>query len=127
MINQTQLSEQLPHLRRYARSLTGDGWSADDLVQDTLERACVKWRLWSVGSDLRAWLLTMMHNVYLNKLRGMLPASASVDIEDVAHELQAPRGHVDDSLDLSRCLQKLPADQRAVLLLVTVPTCASSS
>ena len=48
----------IPAMRRYARSLTGDVWAADDLVQDTLERACSKWRLWRVGSDLRAWLFT---------------------------------------------------------------------
>ena len=43
---------QIPSLRRYARALTGDTWAADDLVQDTLERACNKWRLWLVGNQL---------------------------------------------------------------------------
>lgn len=117
-MNRALLLEQLPHLRRYARALTGDAWSADDLVQDTLERACVKWRLWSPGSDLRAWLLTLMHNLYLNQRRGM--TATMIDIDDVAHELPAlpPRG--DDTLDLSRCLPRLPAEQRAVLLLVAL-------
>ena len=54
------LVEHIPSLRRYARALTGNAWAADDLVQDTLERACSKWRLWVVGSDLRAWLFTVM-------------------------------------------------------------------
>ena len=48
------LADQIPSLRRYARALTGNAWAADDLVQDTLERACSKWRLWVAGSDLRA-------------------------------------------------------------------------
>ena len=48
------LIDHIPSLRRYARVLTGDAWTADDLVQDTLERACFKWRLWLLGTNLRA-------------------------------------------------------------------------
>jgi hypothetical protein len=59
----------IPDLRRYARSLTGDAWAADDLVQDTLERACQRWQLWSAGSDLRAWLFTLMHNLFVDGAR----------------------------------------------------------
>lgn len=118
-MNRAQVLEQLPGLRRYARMLTGDAWAADDLVQDTLERACSKWRLWRAGSDLRAWLFALMHNLYLNQRRG-LPALSVVDIDDVTDHLAAPGGLADDALDLERCLQRLPAEQRAVLLLVTV-------
>jgi RNA polymerase sigma-70 factor (ECF subfamily) len=57
----------LPRLRRYARVLTGDLNRADDLVQDTLARAWEKRRLWQPGSDLRAWLFTIMHNVHVNQ------------------------------------------------------------
>jgi DNA-directed RNA polymerase specialized sigma24 family protein len=53
-MNPPELIAQIPALRRYARALCGDAWAADDLVQDTLERACGKWRLWVVGTDLRA-------------------------------------------------------------------------
>ena len=56
----------LPRLRRYARVLTGDANRADDLVQDTLARAWEKRRLWHAGTDLRAWLFTIMHNVHVN-------------------------------------------------------------
>lgn len=56
------LIEHLPRLRRYARALTGDVSRADDLVQDTLERALAKLDLWQPGSDLRAWLFTLMPN-----------------------------------------------------------------
>lgn len=76
-MNRAQVIEHLPGLRRYARVLTGDAWAADDLVQDTLERACSKWRLWRPGSDLRAWLFTLMHNLYLNQRRDT-PALAAV-------------------------------------------------
>ena len=114
-----QIEEHLPGLRRYARVLTGNAWEADDLVQDTLERACRKWLLWRVGSDLRAWLFTLMHNLYLNQRRTLAPVQWQ-DIETVADRLQAPGDARDTTLDLERCLQQLPAEQRAVLLLVTL-------
>ncbi|WP_024539270.1 sigma-70 family RNA polymerase sigma factor [Comamonas badia] len=115
-----QVVQQLPALRRYARALTGDRWAADDLLQDTLERACGKWRLWIAGTDLRAWLFTLMHNLYLNECRTAQVRSAVVAIDDVANELVAPGRPLDEAMDLDRCLQRLPAEQRAVLLLVTL-------
>ncbi|WP_010458055.1 RNA polymerase sigma factor [Acidovorax radicis] len=118
-MDRTQVVEQLPALRRYARALTGDSWAADDLVQDTLERACSKWLLWRAGSDLRAWLFTLMHNLYLNQRRA-LPTLSPLDIEDVQDQLPGTAGPSNDALDLERCLQRLPADQRAVLLLVAM-------
>ena len=114
-----QIEEHLPGLRRYARVLTGNAWEADDLVQDTLERACRKWLLWRVGSDLRAWLFTLMHNLYLNQRRTLAPVQWQ-DIKTVEDRLQAPGDARDTAIDLERCLQQLPAEQRAVLLLVTL-------
>lgn len=61
--------EQIPRLRRYARALTGDAAQADDLVQDCLERAWNKFHLWRRGSNMRAWLFTIMHNVPVNGRR----------------------------------------------------------
>ena len=69
-MNRVQIVEQLPGLRRYARALTGDAWAADDLVQDTLERACRKWLLWRGGSNLRAWHFTLMHKDEIRRLIG---------------------------------------------------------
>ena len=114
-----QIEEHLPALRRYARVLTGHAWEADDLVQDTLERACRKWLLWRSGSDLRAWLFTLMHNLYLNQRRTLVPVQWQ-EIETVEDHLQAPGDARDTALDLERCLQQLPVEQRAVLLLVTL-------
>lgn len=120
-VNRQLIVDQIPSLRRYARALTGNSWAADDLVQDTLERACRKWRLWIVGSDLRAWLFTVMHNVYANQVRKATQQHQAFvfDVDDVAHELVAPSS-TGATLDLQRCLTRLPDDQRAVLLLVGV-------
>ena len=64
-----RLVELIPRLRRYARALVGERSSADDLVQDTLERAWAKLHLYRRGTDLRAWLFTVMHNVHVNRVR----------------------------------------------------------
>lgn len=111
---------QLPALRRYARVLTGNRWAADDLVQDTLERACSKWRLWLPGTDLRAWLFTLMHRIFLNQQRSVSMRSIVVPLEDKHAELADCRPRPDITIDLERCLALLPPDQRTVLLLVTV-------
>jgi len=114
-----RLVELIPRLRRYARALVGDRATADDLVQDTLERAWAKLHLYRRGTDLRAWLFTVMHNVHVNRVR----ATRAVDpLEDEMPEL-AQRGTQSDGLlvrDLDRAIARLPADQRAVLLLVTL-------
>ncbi len=113
------LVDHIPSLRRYARALTGDAWAADDLVQDTLERACGKWRLWIAGTDLRAWLFTLMHNVFASQMRRAAPR-VMVDIDEVVHELRGTDSPRDQGIDLQRCLMLLPEDQRAVLLLVAL-------
>ncbi|MDP9991425.1 RNA polymerase sigma-70 factor (ECF subfamily) [Variovorax boronicumulans] len=117
------LVDHIPSLRRYARALTGNTWAADDLVQDTLERACSKWRLWVVGSDLRAWLFTVMHNIFASQVRRTPPPHAVVPLDDATHELHGgvdPGRDPGTGLDLQRCLLQLPEEQRAVLLLVTL-------
>jgi RNA polymerase sigma-70 factor (ECF subfamily) len=114
-----RLVELIPRLRRYARALVGDRTTADDLVQDTLERAWAKLHLYRRGTDLRAWLFTVMHNVHVNRIR----ATRAVDpLEDDMPELAQPQRGPDALLvrDLDRAIARLPADQRAVLLLVTL-------
>jgi RNA polymerase sigma factor (sigma-70 family) len=113
------LVELIPRLRRYARALVGDRASADDLVQDTLERAWAKLHLYRRGTDLRAWLFTVMHNVHVNKVRA---TRVTDTLEDELPEL-AQRGSQGDALlvrDLDRAIARLPSEQRAVLLLVTL-------
>ena len=114
-----RLVELIPRLRRYARALAGDRASADDLVQDTLERAWSKLHLYRRGTDLRAWLFTVMHNVHVNKMRA---ARANDVLEDDMPELALRAPQTDALLvrDLERAVSRLPVDQRAVLLLVTL-------
>jgi RNA polymerase sigma-70 factor (ECF subfamily) len=117
---QNAIVEHIPGLRRYARALTGDVWAADDLVQDTLERACSRWRLWLAGSDLRAWLFTVMHNIFVSQYRRRPQGLQAVPVDELTDELQSPLGATDASMDLQRCLLRLPDEQREVLLLVTL-------
>jgi RNA polymerase sigma-70 factor (ECF subfamily) len=114
-----RLVELIPRLRRYARALVGDRATADDLVQDTLERAWSKLHLYRRGTDLRAWLFTVMHNVHVNRVRA---ARATDTLEEEMPEL-AQRPAQGDALlvrDLDRAISRLPDEQRAVLLLVTL-------
>jgi RNA polymerase sigma-70 factor (ECF subfamily) len=112
------LIEHLPRLRRYARALTGDVARADDLVQDTLERALAKLDLWQPGSDLRAWLFTLMHNLFVNQIR----ASGNQVFCELDEAMDLPvSGGQGDALavrDIHAALRKLPSEQREVLLLV---------
>ncbi len=114
-----RLVELIPRLRRYARALVGERAAADDLVQDTLERAWSKLHLYRRGTDLRAWLFTVMHNVHVNKLRAARPTDP---LDDDMPELAQRAAQADALLvrDLDRAIGRLPADQRAVLLLVTL-------
>jgi RNA polymerase sigma factor (sigma-70 family) len=110
----------IPALRRYARLLTGDATRADDLVQDTLERACIKWALWQPGSVLRSWLLSLMHNLHLNHVRDWRHDDGHAALEDAAEPLHDPMARAADRMDLQQALGALPAQMREVLLLVTV-------
>lgn len=107
----------IPRLRRYARALTGERARADDLVQDTLERALIKLHLWQPGSDLRAWLFTLMHNVFINQLRAQ---SGRLTVDDDAAEVAVRPTQTDwlEVRDLQAALLRLPQEQREVLLLV---------
>jgi RNA polymerase sigma factor (sigma-70 family) len=114
-----RLVEVIPRLRRYARALVADRAAADDLVQDTLERAWSKRHLFRRGSDLRAWLFTVMHNVHVNKARAARPAQL-LD-EDMPELAQRPaQGEGLMLRDLERALAQVPVEQREVLLLVVL-------
>src|ERR1700694_1489208 len=120
------LMAALPRLRRYARVLTGDLNRADDLVQDTLTRAWAKRELWQEGSDLRAWLFTIMHNVHINQfsLRQREFSEISLDAAAGAGAWEIPvRATQSDRVELAEIfvqIGRLPDEQREVLLLAAV-------
>jgi RNA polymerase sigma-70 factor (ECF subfamily) len=112
------LITQIPRLRRYARALTRNAEAADDLVQDCLERAWRKAHRWEPGSDLRAWLFTVMHNVYVNRLRRREPDTEPMLRDDIQDPCPRPPEGSLDLRDLEAGLARLPDEQREVLLLV---------
>jgi RNA polymerase sigma-70 factor, ECF subfamily len=114
------IEQQIPRLRRYARALTRNRDRADDLVQDTLARALVKQDFWQPGTNLAAWLFTIMHNQHVNTVRRDTRESAGIDIEQVSATLGATTdpSATRQMLELDRALARLPFEQRQVILLV---------
>jgi RNA polymerase sigma-70 factor (ECF subfamily) len=114
------LEAEIPRLRRYARALTRDVSRADDLVQSCLTRAVAKQHLWQPGTDLRAWLFTILHNQHVNDVRRSVREGISVAVEDLAPVLTV-QSNAMASLqlrDLERAIAQLPQEQRQVILLV---------
>jgi RNA polymerase sigma-70 factor (ECF subfamily) len=110
-------NEHIPNLRRYAIALLRDRSLADDLVQDTLERGLKKFSLYQTGSDLRAWLFTIMHNLFLNQIPRNKLWLHNTPLEDkqggdaLAEEMVTAH-------DFTQALQLLSNEQRAIILLV---------
>lgn len=106
-----------PALRRYARALTRDGETADDLVQDTLVRALRSEHLFH-GGDVRGWLYTILTNLNRNRLRSLArrPVMTPLDDDDAA-DMAGPEA---GGRDIERALSSLVEDQRAALLLVVL-------
>lgn len=108
----------IPRLRRYARALVGDRGCADDLVQDTMERGWGRLSSWQRGSDMRAWLFGIMHNLHVDQVRR--PALVTQPLEDDT-PVTPVRATQADGLairDLESALRLLPSEQREILLLV---------
>jgi RNA polymerase sigma-70 factor (ECF subfamily) len=114
------IEAEIPRLRRYARALVRDAVAADDLVQDCLARAIAKLHLWQEGTDLRAWLFTILHNQYVNQVRRAVREGTAIGLSETEPTLtQAPdQGKRLELRDLERAIAKLPDEQRSVILLV---------
>jgi len=115
------VEEQIPRLRRYARALIRMNPSAaDDLVQETLTRAVAKQHLWEPGTNLRAWLFTLMHNQHVNDVRRSVREGTTIDIDDVQNAMASQSDASASMLlrDLERGLAALAVEQRQVILLV---------
>ncbi|HRK18382.1 MAG TPA: sigma-70 family RNA polymerase sigma factor [Hyphomicrobiaceae bacterium] len=114
-----EMTRHIPNLRAFARSLTRRHDAADDLVQETLIKACQHIDQFTVGTNLKAWLFTILRNTYLSDLRkrrhevedadGSLSERVSVAASQNAHM---------DMIDFNKALSALPSEQREALILV---------
>ena len=114
------IEAEIPRLRRYARVLARDPAAADDLVQECLTRALGKLHLWQEGSNLRAWLFTILHNQHVNFVRRSIRTGPTVEFGENQFLLSQPANqekHL-ELRDLKRALNRLPLEQRSVILLV---------
>ena len=119
------LEAYIPGLRRFAQALLrGDRERADDLVQDTLERALSSWRLRRAEGELRGWLYTILYNCFLSdRERRKRRSACDALTEIVEDELPGVEGGQHSALeyrDFLRAFATLPAGQRSVLLLIAV-------
>ena len=123
MHDDQQLLTGVPRLRRYARALAGNRDDADDLVQDTLERAWTKASLWHGSApvrDMRAWLFSIMHNLHVDGIRRPKLATVTMD-DDTPEVAMAPtQGERLAVLDLQAALDLLPTEQKEIVLLVAL-------
>jgi len=112
--------EHVGALRRYARALVGNRADADDLVQECLARVLAQMRAWREVRDLRAYLFTTLHNVFVDNGRRRRTAGAEVPIEDEAARLVMPATQTVrlEVRDLMTALGQIPREQREVVLLV---------
>jgi RNA polymerase sigma-70 factor, ECF subfamily len=114
-----QIETLIPRLTRYARSLTHDPVNAEDLVQETLSRALEKIHLWRPGTDLRAWLFTIMHHQHVNEVR-RAARERSVPLGDRDQPLEPHQAKHLEFRDLARAFDALPSGQKRAIMLVAV-------
>jgi len=111
-----EIEAAIPALRRYARALTRDTETADDIVQDTLLRALRSEHLFH-GGDLRAWLYTILTNLNRNRLRSLSRRPTLTPIKD---NDAATNGPESGGRDITRALDDLAEEPRTALLLVVL-------
>ncbi|TPJ37164.1 sigma-70 family RNA polymerase sigma factor [Mesorhizobium sp. B2-8-3] len=117
-----EVEPMIPALRRYARGLLHDPTSADDLLQDCLERVITHWQQ-RRGEHSRAWVFTILHNLAINRLRQASRRGQHIPLEEISDDLLVHRATQEDGLrgaEIMSALQQLPEEQRSVLLLISV-------
>jgi RNA polymerase sigma-70 factor (ECF subfamily) len=113
----------IPALRRYARTFVRGAADADDLVQDTLERAISRWHQRRSDGETRTWLFTILHNLAVNHLRRAARRGREVPLDDAGESDVGVPSTQEDALrrdDILGAVGQLPDDQRSVLLLVSI-------
>jgi RNA polymerase sigma-70 factor (ECF subfamily) len=116
-----QLEAEIPYLRRMVRCWQRNATDADDLVQDTLMRAVVSAHQWRPGSSLRAWLLTIMRNQFLEGASRARRSRAAIELIDASAASASDNAEVRLVLrDVVRAIRRLPERQRSALLLAGI-------
>jgi RNA polymerase sigma-70 factor, ECF subfamily len=115
----TLIIAALPMLRAFARSLCGDPVRADDLVQETVVRALANGEKFTPGTNLSAWLVTILRNHLYSEGRKRRREVEDVDdqFSSMLEDLPTQYGQLDMS-DFVKALGSLPAEQRDALVLV---------
>ena len=112
-----ELTRLIPQLRRYAYALVNQADTADDLVQDCLERALTRHHLWDPSRPMKPWLMTLLHNIYANKARKYHRSPGLISIDDT-EELADNSNTSELSLrELQHSLDQLSEEHRQVILL----------
>lgn len=122
MVDPAPLLEPLiPSLRRYAYALVREHAAADDLVQDTLERALSRWSSRRPDGDLRAWLFAILRNLHVGRYREARRRGLPVAIDDAEPvDVRADPGAMLEAHDVLAAVDQLPEEQKSLLLLVGV-------
>jgi len=117
-----ELEVHIASLRRYARSLLRNRVDADDLVQEALARAVSRADSFQAGTNLRAWLFTILHNVHVNQIRSRASRPDEVPVDAVEHRLTTPARQEErvEVREMMRLVDELPEEQRQVLMLVAL-------
>ena len=116
------ITREIPHLRRYALALLRDTDAADDLVQDCLERALRKRRLWQRQGSMRSWLFRMLYNVFLNTRNTRRRERLAVPLEAIAPTMvESPRQEqYVECRNITEALDQLPEPQYAAIMLIAL-------
>ncbi|MBD3679954.1 MAG: RNA polymerase sigma factor [Rhodobacteraceae bacterium] len=114
-----EVIQHLPPLRAFAMSLTQESSAADDLVQDTIEKAWINFDKFEPGTNLRAWLFTILRNTFYSDRRKRRREVADVDGAHAAGLAEKPAHDGRLAMrDFRAAFQQLPDEQREALILV---------
>lgn len=118
----SEMESCLPHLRRYALSLTASQPDADDLVQDTMVRAIARKSGFTEGTDLRRWMFTIMHNIHIDGWRRKKRRGPHVSYEegDRVDRAQPSQIHLPELIDTERALGRLNGVEREIVDMVVL-------
>jgi RNA polymerase sigma-70 factor (ECF subfamily) len=115
------IAQEIPRLRRYARFLARNADQADDLVQECLTRAVSNIDRWQPGTNMNAWLLVILHNIFINEVKRRRPVLTSDGV--IEQHGGGTSGGQEERIYLNNVQQafdKLSTDHKEILLMIAV-------